>query len=233
MSAPTASGPDMSSTSLPVSRHKVSAGPGVAQLREQRRVHQLGQQASRLPSGAKLACARPTMAPSLAATARKPGLVAADQRRDRDVDRLGREHQPGAAEAVDLEVEPPAAVALPRIIEAAGRRAREVEVGPEEVEHVQWHGAELGMDFGRRAAAARHGRIAAGEADAGRGQRPAVARAGQDRGLLEDQRLAVDAAAAGQADGVRRDTSARVEKAKAAPRRPAKAARTWPAPLTR
>src|SRR5205823_4994038 len=113
------------------------------------------------------------------------GLVAIDDRGDGDVDRLRGEHKPSAAQAVDLEIEPAGPVALPRIIEPPGRRPREIELGPEQVEDVERHGGELGVDLRRRAAAARDSRIAAREADAGRSYRPAVARAGQDRGLVE------------------------------------------------
>jgi len=173
----------------------------VAQLREQGRIHQLGHQRA----GPKRGEARLGAADDRAAAGgdrAQPGLVAADDRRDRDVDRLRGENQPGAAEAMDLEIEAAGAVGLPGIIEPAGRRAGQVEVGPKEIEHVERHGAKLGVDFGRRAAAARNGGIAAGKADAGRGERPAVARTGQHRGLVEHQGFAVDPAAAAQANGV-------------------------------
>ena len=69
MSAPSASGPDMSSTSLPVSRHKRVGRAGVAQLREQRRIEQLGDQ--RAAADRREARLRPADdRPSLAATAR-------------------------------------------------------------------------------------------------------------------------------------------------------------------
>ena len=154
MSAPTASGPDMSMTSLPVRRHKRIGGPGIAQLREQRRIHQLGdQRAIAERREARLG------APDDRTVARghcpKRRLVAVDDRGNADVDRLRGEHEAGAAEAADLEVEPSATVRLPRIVDASGRRAGEVEIGPEDVEHLERHSGELRMNFGRRAAAAR------------------------------------------------------------------------------
>src|SRR5207248_1101907 len=85
-----------------------------------------------------------------------------DHRRDGDVDRLRGENEAGAAEAVNLEVEAAAAVALPRIIDAPGGRSGQIEARPEDVENLKRHSAELGMHFGRRAAAPGHGRAAAG-----------------------------------------------------------------------
>ena len=62
---------------------------------------------------------------------------------------------------------------------------------------------DLRVDLGPRAVAAGDDRGAAGEAEVGRRKRPAVAGAGQDGGLVEDQRLALDPAAAGQPDACR------------------------------
>ena len=200
----------MSRISLPVRRHERVGGTGVAQLREQRRVHQFGDERAaaerrelRLGAADDGAVARGDRA--------QTRLPAVDDCGDADVDRLGREDQAGAAQAADLEIEAAAAIALPRIIDAARRRAGEVEVGPEQVEHLQRHVAELGVDFGRGAAAAGNGRVAAGEADAGRCQRPAVAGAGENGGLVEHQWLALDAAIAGELDAVGLDIGQRRE----------------------
>src|SRR6185503_9577628 len=110
----------------------------------------------------------------------KSGLVSVDDRGDADVDRLRSENETGAAEAVNLEIEAAAAIRFPRVIDASRRRAGEIEVGPEQVEHFERHACDLGVDFGRGAASAGYGRGPAAEADARRGERPAVARAGQD-----------------------------------------------------
>ena len=232
MSAPTASGPDMSMHLAAGQAPQGVGGAGVAQLREQRRVHQLGdQRAVAERREARLGAADDrAVACGDRAQAR---LVAVDHRGDGDVDRLGREHQAGAAEAADLEVEPAAAVALPRIIER-GRSPNRTGRGCGQKRSSTSSGMPPSWAWTSGAEPLRPETVALPPAKlmlVGASAQPSPG-AGQHRRLVEHQRLALDPAAAGQPDGVGRDTSARVEKAKAAPRRPAKAARTWPAPLT-
>ncbi len=60
------------------------------------------------------------------------------------------------------------------------------------------------MDLGPRSASARDGGVAAGEAEVGRCERPAVARPREHRGLAKHQRSLFDPSAAGQPDSIRR-----------------------------
>ena len=139
MSAPIASGPDMSITSLPGQPPQGVGRAGVAQLREQRRVHQLGdQRAAAHRREARLRAADDRAVAGRDRAQRR--LVAVDDRRDADVDRLRREHQPGAAEAADLEVER-GRCGCPSTHNRAGRspsrdRSR---LGQNEVEHFERH----------------------------------------------------------------------------------------------
>ncbi len=140
-------------------------GSRVAELREQGRVHQFRDERAvahrrkaRLRSADDRAVARGDRS--------KRRLVAVDHGRHPDVDRLRCKHESGAAKSMDLEVEPPAAVGLPGIVDPPGRRARQVEIRPEDVEHLERHGGKLRVNFRRGAAAARYRRHAPGEAEA-------------------------------------------------------------------
>ena len=113
--------------------------------------------------------------------------------------------RPGRLKPADLEVGAAAAIALPGIIEAAAGKAGEAQARPADVEDLQRHRLQLRMHFGTRAAAAGQCAAAAGEGEIGRRERPAVAALGQHGRLAERQRPALDAALAGEPDGVRRD----------------------------
>ena len=211
MSAPIAIGPDRSKISLPVSRHKRVGRAGVAKLREQRRVHQLGDQRP----VAQRREARLGPANGLAVADRDRahrGVAVVDDRGDADVDRPRGQHQAGAAKPAHLEVEPAAAIARPGIIEPARGRAREVEARARRCRGLRaaWR-CNWAWTSGREPLRPETHRAAAGEGQAGRRKRPPVAGAGQDRGLLELQRAPLDLALAADADPVGADVGQRGE----------------------
>ena len=170
--------------------------PGIAKLREHRRVHQRGDH--RPAAQRREARLRPADRLAVADRDRAHRRIVARQHRGKaDVDRLRRQHQPGAAEPADLEVG--AAAGRPpcqRIIEPPGGDPAEVEVGPDHVEQVQRHLADSRREL---RAASRCGResvaAAAGEAHVGRREPPAVALAGQHRRAGQLERPPLDLAA--------------------------------------
>ena len=232
MSAPIASGPGQVDTSLPGQAPQCVGGAGIAQLREQWRIHQLGDEraaADRRETRLRAADDRAVAGGDGA----KRGLVAADDRRDADVDRLGRQHQAGPAQAADLEVEAAAAVALPRIIDPPGRRAAEVR-GPGQKRSSTSSGMPWSCAWTSGREPLRPETVAVPPAKlrlVGASAQPSPERV-STAAWFRTSGCALDPAAAGQPDACPARCSASVEKAKAAPRRPAKAARTWPAPLT-
>ena len=84
----------------------------IAQLREQRRAAQPAWRDRPRRASVSSACARPIVLPPLAATARTAALPGCEHAGDADIDRLRRQHQPGAGQAAH------------RHVDLAGRRAR-------------------------------------------------------------------------------------------------------------
>ena len=106
------------------------------------------------PIGAKRAWARPTMAPSLAATARSAArslLTVAAMPTSIGFD---ASTSPARLRPRTFKSRRPLRIALPGIIEPAGRGAAEVGAGPEQVEHFERQRLDLGVDLRARAVAA-------------------------------------------------------------------------------
>ena len=206
--------------------------PRIAELHPHRRIDQGRRVSAPPPSGAKRACARPMVLPSLTATARSAAFDPSSIAAMPDVDRLRRQHQPGAAEVAHAQVGAPARPPGPAIVDPPARHPAKPEPRIEDVEQLHRHAGDVGVKFGRRAALARNRRAPAAEAHPRRRQRPAARRRGS---APPDCRGSGRAARPGprpvrlMRSGA---TSATVTNSNAWPRRPASVARTCPAPLT-
>ena len=138
MSAPIATGPVRSNISIAGQAPQSVGRTGIAKLRKQRRIQQFGEERASADRGES----RLRPADRLPAADRHGAhgrLIALHGSGEPDVDRLGREHQPCAAETANPEVGAAAAIALPRVIDAAGGNAAEVEVGPADIEDLERH----------------------------------------------------------------------------------------------
>ena len=178
--------------------------PGVAQLDQHRRIHQLGDD-------------RPTAQRRKARLRPADGLAVADRNRphrcmaaakhgiEPDVDRLGRQHQPRPAEATDAQVGVARRLAVPAIIDAAAGNPAQPRLGPDDVEQLQRHRFDVGVEL--RPVAGPPGKRAAPAAKAHPRRRnfPAARDAGEDRRAVEGQRALGQFAASGDADPVRAD----------------------------
>ena len=123
---------------------------GVADLHHHRRIGELGDDRA----GTERCKPRLGPADGLAVAHRHRAhrrLAAVEHRRQPDVDRLRRQYQPGASEAANAQVGAAARRAsgtAPAIIELAGGDPAQAEIGPANVEQLQRHSLQVGVDFG-------------------------------------------------------------------------------------
>ena len=131
-------------------------------------------------------------------------------------DRLGREHQPGTAEVVDLDPSPRGrgSIAGLAIVDHPGQAPAKAEFGPSQVEQPQRHARQLDLERGLLAAQhAFEQRIAAREADLGLRQPPtAILLGGQHGAARHGDRLAAILPARNGGDAVGRDIGVEVER---------------------
>ena len=203
-SAPTATGPETSISSTPVSRHKVSAGAVVAQLRQHRRARQPLADIARA-ADRRQPRLRPADRPALADRDRAQRRIAAvEPRVQADVDRPRGEDQarPGSGRgsadwprrSAPRRPRRSGSARCPRRCRrgrAAASRCRARSSGI-----ASSSGVDLGAWSPNRPETAG---VAAGEAEPGRRQPPAVGLAGQHGRLGQLDRPPVERAAAGHA----------------------------------
>ena len=214
MSAPIAAGPDRSSNSIPVSRHKRVGRAVIADLRLHRRPRQPLAEAAR-PADPGHPPLRPADRPALARRDRAEGGVAAREARiDADIDRPRGQHQPRPGQPAHAQVHLARRRRLGRGRAVADRPrsdSAKAELRIEDVHDRERHRFEPRIDLGPRPEQTGEAGIAAGVAESGRRQPPALLAPAQRGGRHQFQRPPVERPRAGHPVAVRRDLDLGIE----------------------
>ena len=141
--------------------------------------------------------------------------------------------RPGAGQAADAQVGLAGRRRAGRrraVAHVARRDPAEAELGIDDVEHRQRHRLQLGVDLGAGAEQAGEAGAAAGEAELGRREPPALRRAVSSAGVDQLERAPVERARCRSPGSGPARCRRRALNEKSRPREPAIRARTWPTP---